>query len=246
MGACCGNDEEYHTATKQEKWDNQPCLTCEETLLDKGMWNDIPGCGRTCNVSCQYTILISDWQLDSCPHDDDKIWRMPIAKIEVMTPKEIREIKNNPPEPIELDWDAKPVINFLEPKEFHEHYQNLAPTREEQEQRLTQLNTRLYCHCLIPSDFKYCDDCDFIYNPPPRMIYMIPKEEEPISSCILESESLFDPDSNSNNDNDKNNGSSSIQNGNNNANNINSDSNSNSNYEQYIALPDLTKKQELK
>ncbi|KAG9295140.1 hypothetical protein G9A89_006121 [Geosiphon pyriformis] len=46
---------------RQEKWDNQPCLACEETLLDEGMWNDIPECGGTCNMSCQYTILISDW-----------------------------------------------------------------------------------------------------------------------------------------------------------------------------------------
>ncbi|KAG9294268.1 hypothetical protein G9A89_021627 [Geosiphon pyriformis] len=47
MGACCGDNEEYHTTTKfychpclfecfgrpkrQEKWDNQPCLACGET-----------------------------------------------------------------------------------------------------------------------------------------------------------------------------------------------------------------------
>ncbi|KAG9295187.1 hypothetical protein G9A89_006168 [Geosiphon pyriformis] len=185
-------------------------------------------------------------QLNSCPHDDDKIWRMAIAKIERATPKEIREIKNNPPEPIELDWNAEPIINFLEPEEFHEHYQNLAPTKEEQEQRLAQLNTRLCCHYLISSDFEYCDNCDLIYNPSPCMIYTIPKEEKPISSCTSESESLLNPDSNSDNDDDENNGSSSIQNDNDNDNNINSDSNSDSNYEQYIALPNLTKEQELK
>ncbi|KAG9290491.1 hypothetical protein G9A89_002466 [Geosiphon pyriformis] len=75
-------------------------------------------------------------QLNSCPHDDDKIWRMAIGKIERATPEKIREIKNNLPEPIKLDWDAELVINFLEPEEFHEHYQNLAPTREKQEQWL--------------------------------------------------------------------------------------------------------------
>ncbi|KAG9294727.1 hypothetical protein G9A89_008206 [Geosiphon pyriformis] len=78
------------------------------------------------------------------------------------------------------------------------------------------------------------------------MIYTIPEEKELISSCTLESESIFNPNSNPNNDNDKNNGSSSVQNSNNNDNNSNSDSNSNSNYKQYIALLDLTKKQELK
>ncbi|KAG9300765.1 hypothetical protein G9A89_023563 [Geosiphon pyriformis] len=52
----------------------------------------------------------------------------------------------------------------------------------------------------------------------------------------------FNPDSNSDNNNNKNNGSSSVQN--NNKNNNNPDFNSN--LEQYIVLPDLTKKQELK
>ncbi|KAG9307009.1 hypothetical protein G9A89_003060 [Geosiphon pyriformis] len=231
MGACCGDNEEYHTATKQEKWNNQPCLVCEEILLDKEIWNNIPRHRGTCDV---------------CPHDDDKIWRMAITKIERVTPEEIREIKNNPPEPIKLDWDTEPVINSLEPEEFYEHYQNLALTREKQEQWLAQLNTRLCCHCLIFSDFEYCDDCDLIYNPPPCMIYMIPEKKEPISSCTSELESSFNSDSNFNNNDDENNGSSFIQNGNDNDNNINSDSNSDSNYEQYIALLDLTKEQKLK
>ncbi|KAG9286110.1 hypothetical protein G9A89_010124 [Geosiphon pyriformis] len=81
-----------------------------------------------------------------------------------------------------------------DPKEFHKHYQHLAPTREEQEQCLEQLNTRLCQHCLIL--------CDFY--------------------------------------------SSSVQYDKSNDNNSNSDLNSNPNYEQYIALPDLTKEQELK
>ncbi|KAG9291866.1 hypothetical protein G9A89_012151 [Geosiphon pyriformis] len=244
MSACCGNNKEYQTATKfychacliehfgrpkqVGKWDNTPCLACRETLLDEEIWNNIPGRGGI------------------CPHDNDELWRMVITKIEGVLPKEIRTIKNNPPEPIELDWDAEPVINFLEPEEFHEHYQNLAPIREEQKQWLVQLNTRLCCHCLIPNDFKYCDNCDLIYNLPPRMIYIIPEEEEPISKCTLESELPFNPNSNSDNNDDKNNSSSSVQNGNNNDNDINSDSNSDLNYEQYIALSNLTKKQELK
>ncbi|KAG9303833.1 hypothetical protein G9A89_018730 [Geosiphon pyriformis] len=147
-----------------------------------------------------------------------------------MLPEEIRTIKNNPPEPIEFDWDAEPVINFLEPKEFYEYYQNLTPTKEEQEQWLAQLNTRLYCYCLIPSDFEYCDNCDFIYNPPPCIIYTILEEEESISSCALESELLInrDPDSDDNNENTS---SSFVQNGNNNKDDSNLNSNSELNYE---------------
>ncbi|KAG9284342.1 hypothetical protein G9A89_023599 [Geosiphon pyriformis] len=277
MGVCCGNDKEYSMATRfychpcifehfgrpkrVGKWDNQLCLACGETLLDKGMWHDIPGHGGMCNIECQYTILISDWvkkrtpietawqravqRLDSCPHDNDKIWRMATAKIEDTLPEEIRTIKNNPSEPIKLDWDAEPVINFLEPEEFHEHYQNLAPTRKEQEQWLAQLNTKLCRHCLIPSNFEYCNDCDLIYNLSPHIIYLIPEEEEPISSCALESELLINRDPNSDDD-DKNPSFSSVQNGNNDKNDSDSDSKPDLNYEQYIALPDLSKEQELK
>ncbi|KAG9290029.1 hypothetical protein G9A89_010335 [Geosiphon pyriformis] len=78
------------------------------------------------------------------------------------------------------------------------------------------------------------------------MIYMIPEEDEPMSSCISELESTFNSNSNSNNDNDKNNSSSSVQCGNKKYSNSNSNSNSDSNFEQYIALPNLNKKQELK
>ncbi|KAG9294670.1 hypothetical protein G9A89_008149 [Geosiphon pyriformis] len=208
-----------------------PCIACEETLLDEGMWNDIPRRKRMCDISCQYTILISDWAL---------------AKIEGASPEEIKTIKDNPPESLELDWDAEPIINLLDLEQFHKHYQELAPTREEQEQWLEQLNTRLYQHCLILCDFQYCDECDLIYNPPPCIIYTIPEEEEPISRCALESKSIFNPDSNSNNNDDKNTGSSFVQYGDNNNTDSNSDSNFDLNYKQYIALLDLSKKQELK
>ncbi|KAG9290888.1 hypothetical protein G9A89_011038 [Geosiphon pyriformis] len=163
--------------------------------------------GEMCDVSCQYTILIT------------------LAKIEGAIPEEIKTIKDNPPEPLKLDWDAELIINLLDPEQFHEHYQELALTRKEQEQRIAM--------------------SDFIYNLPPRMIYTIPEEKEPISSCASESELPINCDSNFDKDDD-NNGSSSIQNGNNNDNDFNSDTNSDLNYEQYIALPDFSKEQELK
>ncbi|KAG9287984.1 hypothetical protein G9A89_017579 [Geosiphon pyriformis] len=53
MGACCSDNEEYLMATKfyccpcviecfgrpkrVGKWDNEPCLACGKTFLDKGM-----------------------------------------------------------------------------------------------------------------------------------------------------------------------------------------------------------------
>ncbi|KAG9294396.1 hypothetical protein G9A89_001901 [Geosiphon pyriformis] len=167
------------------------------------------------------------------------------AKVERATPSKILEIKNNSLEPVDIILIPNPNA-FLDietgPKEFHEHYQNLAQTKEEQKQHLEEINTQLCDYCLIPYDFQYCNKCDFIYNPLPCIIYTIPKEEEPINSCTSESESIFNLDSNSDNDNNKNNSSSSMQIGNNNTNNLNLDSNS----KQYIALPDLSKEQELR
>ncbi|KAG9300987.1 hypothetical protein G9A89_018939 [Geosiphon pyriformis] len=192
---------------------------------------------KGCRITFQDVEEQAAWRrtvqrLDSCPHDNDKIWQMALAKIERASPEEIK--------------DAEPIINLLDSEQFHEHYQELAPTREEQEQWLEQLNARLCQHCLISCDFQYCDECDLIYNLPLHVIYTISEKKEPISRCASESESIFNSNSNPDNNNDKNNGSSSVQNGNDNDNNINSDSNSDSNYEQYIMLPNLTKEQELK
>ncbi|KAG9303549.1 hypothetical protein G9A89_018445 [Geosiphon pyriformis] len=216
----------YTPQQSNYQWPRLVCIDCGKKLSS---------IGTCCGDDEEYHTAIN------CPHDDNELWQMATTKIEGALPEEIRTIKNNLPESIKLDWNTEPVINFLEPEEFHEHYQNLVLTKKEQKQWLAQLNTRLCCHCLILSNFEYCDDCDLIYNPPPHMIYTIPKEEEPISSCASESESLINHDLDSDDDN-KNTGSSSIQNDNNNKDNSNSDLN----YEQYIALPDLFKEQELK
>ncbi|KAG9290661.1 hypothetical protein G9A89_011624 [Geosiphon pyriformis] len=167
------------------------------------------------------------------------------AKIKGTLISKILEIKNNPSELVDIILIPNPDI-FLDikagPEEFYEHYQNLAPTRKEQEQHLKEINTRLYDHCLIPCNFQYCNECDFIYNLLTCMIYTIPEEEKPINNCTLELESTFNPDSNSDNNNDENNDFSSAQYGNKNNNNSDFDSNP----ETYITLLDLTKEQKLK
>ncbi|KAG9293603.1 hypothetical protein G9A89_005606 [Geosiphon pyriformis] len=158
---------------------------------------------------------------------------------------EILKIKNNSLEPANIVLIPNPdAFTDLEagPEEFHEHYQHLAPTREEQEQCLTQINTRLCDHCLIPCDFQYYNKYDLIYNLPSCIIYIILEEKKPISSCTLELESTFNSDSNSNNNNDKNNSFSSAQCSNKKYSNLNSYSNSKT----YIALSNFTKEQELK
>ncbi|KAG9297191.1 hypothetical protein G9A89_019472 [Geosiphon pyriformis] len=242
-------DDLTWTDNKQKEplsWDQQQSLTYRRPkLICVDCGKKLSSIGACCGDDKEYQMATKFYCHTCRVKCFGRPKRMAITKIEGASPEEIRTIKNNPSEPIELDWDEEPVINFLEPEEFYEHYQNLAPTREEQKQWLAQLNTKLCCHCLIPSDFEYCDDCDLIYNPLPCMIYTIPEEEEPISSCASESELLINrnPDSD---DNDENTSSSSIQNGKDNKDDSNSDSNSNSNYKQYIVLPDLTKEQELK
>ncbi|KAG9291701.1 hypothetical protein G9A89_022120 [Geosiphon pyriformis] len=47
--------------------DNTLCIACGETLLNEGMWNDIPGRRGTCDMFCQYTILINDWVKKGTP-----------------------------------------------------------------------------------------------------------------------------------------------------------------------------------
>ncbi|KAG9304209.1 hypothetical protein G9A89_019771 [Geosiphon pyriformis] len=159
-----------------------------------------------------------------------------------MLPKEIRIIKNNPSKLIELNWNSEPVINLLNPEQFHKHYQELAPIRKKQKQQLEKINTRLCDHCLILYDFQYYNECNLIYNLLPHMIYTISEKEEPISSCASELKSMFNLDSNSDNNDNKNNGSNFTQYGNENNNILDS----NSNLKTYIALPDLTKEQKLK
>ncbi|KAG9291017.1 hypothetical protein G9A89_012889 [Geosiphon pyriformis] len=219
---------------RQKKWDNKSCLACGTIL-------------GTCDKMCQYIILINDWVYKKTSIDDawKKIWRMASTKAEDAMTSELLEIKNNPlsfPKPKYVQMFN--VFGNIEdnPKEFHEHYQCLAPTREEQKQHLEEINTQLCDYCLIPYDFQYCNEYNFIYNLPPRMVYMITEEDKPISSCISESELSFNPDSNFNNNDDNNNSSSSIQIGNSD----NNDSNSNSNSTQYIILLNLTKEQKLR
>ncbi|KAG9296216.1 hypothetical protein G9A89_014808 [Geosiphon pyriformis] len=71
---------------------------------------------------------------------------MVYTKAEDMTTSKLLEIKNNPlslPKPEYIQ--TFDVFGNIEdnPEEFHEHYQCLAPIKEEQEQHLEQLNTQL-------------------------------------------------------------------------------------------------------
>ncbi|KAG9288251.1 hypothetical protein G9A89_021282 [Geosiphon pyriformis] len=244
------------------------CKDCEKKLSSMGAWvNDMTTQKDKASGTMNHVLLaVNNYSMKKCgitflvekkcvtlrantQSSSNKIWQMVNVKVEGTLPSKILEIKNNPPEPTDIVLVLNPDA-FIDlensPEEFHKHYQNLTPIREEQKQCLEEINTQLCDYCLIPCNFQFCDDCNLIYNPPPHMIYTISEEKKPINSCASKSKLSSNPDLNSDNNDNENNSSSSIQYNYNNDNNSNSDSNFDLNYEQYIALPDLTKKQELK
>ncbi|KAG9292835.1 hypothetical protein G9A89_016197 [Geosiphon pyriformis] len=96
-----------------------------------------------CDTLCQYTILISDWI--SCGIPVTAVWHQAISHLDKgALPREILKIKNNPSKPVNIILILNPDVFIdieTDPEAFHEYYQNLAPTREEQEQCLKEINT---------------------------------------------------------------------------------------------------------
>ncbi|KAG9303353.1 hypothetical protein G9A89_013679 [Geosiphon pyriformis] len=90
------------------------------------------------HVSCR-TLITTAWHqaifhLDGYPHNKDKFGTMS---------SKILTIKNNPSKPVNivLIFNLNTFLDVeADSKEFHEHYQNLAPTREEQKQHLEEIN----------------------------------------------------------------------------------------------------------
>ncbi|KAG9290498.1 hypothetical protein G9A89_002473 [Geosiphon pyriformis] len=99
---------------------------------------------------------------------------------------------------------------------FQNQYQELAPTCKEQKQRLADLNTKLCDHCLIPYHFQYCDECDLMFNPLPKILFPITELPEPEEEVLITEDMLFQ------------------------------DPTENTKTEQYLVYPDLSKELKLK
>ncbi|KAG9298364.1 hypothetical protein G9A89_003181 [Geosiphon pyriformis] len=142
---------------------------------------------------------------------------MASAKAEGAMPEKIREIKNNlwMLEYTEPDY---PKDDFFtdDPDTFQNQYQKLASTHEEQEQKLADLNTKLCNYCLISCHFQYCDECDCMFNPSPRILFPITKLPEPEEEVLITEDMSFQ------------------------------DPIEDTETEQYLAYPDLSKELELK
>ncbi|KAG9307185.1 hypothetical protein G9A89_017013 [Geosiphon pyriformis] len=165
------NKKKYSYPERHGKWDEELCLACGEPLPRGCDWNDISDRGRMCDTTCQYTILICDWvrgrmlfeaafnralkRLQHYSHNKDKLYNTAQAKIREGTAEEIRHWKKS----AEVA-DEVTSYNMFDPvDEFQDYYQQLCPTRQEQEQYFTQINTYLCENCLIPCQNQCCEEC---------------------------------------------------------------------------------------
>ncbi|KAG9301337.1 hypothetical protein G9A89_018009 [Geosiphon pyriformis] len=117
---------------------------------------------------------------------------MASTKTKSVMPKEIQEIKDNP-WMSEYNRPDYPENDFFtnDPDAFQNRYQELAPTCEEQKQRLADLNIKLCNHCLIPCHFQYCDECDLMFNPPPKILFPITELPESEKKVLITEDMLF-------------------------------------------------------
>ncbi|KAG9293946.1 hypothetical protein G9A89_019284 [Geosiphon pyriformis] len=164
------NKEKYGYPERHGKWDEEPCLACGEPLPRGCDWNDLSGRGGTCDTTCQYTILICDWvrggtlfeaafnkalkRLQHYPHNEDKLYNTTQAKVRGGTAEEIQRWK----ESAEVADEVASYNMFNPVDEFQDYYQQLCPTRQEQEQYLAQINTYLCENCLIPCQNQCCEE----------------------------------------------------------------------------------------
>ncbi|KAG9303447.1 hypothetical protein G9A89_013774 [Geosiphon pyriformis] len=83
-------------------------------------------------INCRRAVK----HLNRCLHNNDKIWQIALTKIKEILSEEIKMIKNNSSELIKLNGGLNPdiILEPIGPEQFHEHYQELTSTREEQEQ----------------------------------------------------------------------------------------------------------------
>ncbi|KAG9296951.1 hypothetical protein G9A89_003665 [Geosiphon pyriformis] len=139
IGTCCDNDKNWQTATRYYccpciiECDGQPSKHAE-----KHFW--IKECGITFQDEKKHAMKHATLKhLEDYLHDEHEIWRMAYAMAERAIASELRKIKTN-------------LLSLSKP-EYVATFDIFASTREEQEEQLAQLNTRLCNHCLIPCDF---------------------------------------------------------------------------------------------
>ncbi|KAG9301944.1 hypothetical protein G9A89_020988 [Geosiphon pyriformis] len=97
------------TEQQSKKWDNTPCLTCGDMLLEEYNWIDIAIRERVCNQTCQYALSISEKvkrgtpfnavynnalnKLYHYPYDAEMIFDLAMTLINRATKEDVHQIK---------------------------------------------------------------------------------------------------------------------------------------------------------
>ncbi|KAG9297997.1 hypothetical protein G9A89_018825 [Geosiphon pyriformis] len=127
IGACCGDNKEYFMATRFY------CRPCKSGITNHVSYVELS------YLTKEYMPIHHTNKQLGYPHDKNELWRMAYVKAKGVTTSKILEIKNNSLSLLKPEYvQTFDIFGNIEnnPKEFHEHYQYLAPTREEQEQHL--------------------------------------------------------------------------------------------------------------
>ncbi|KAG9295790.1 hypothetical protein G9A89_009019 [Geosiphon pyriformis] len=167
MEACISPEEEYENHTcyyckachRDGKWDNTPCLTCGDMLLEECNWIDVVMRGGVCNQTCQYALSISEKVKRGTPfnaaynsafnklyhylHDAEMIFDLAIALINRATKKDVRQIK-----------EAEYIKYTIELAGF-----NYEDEVEVYHQIAKQMNIRLCEECIMPCNEQWCPEC---------------------------------------------------------------------------------------
>ncbi|KAG9292781.1 hypothetical protein G9A89_006342 [Geosiphon pyriformis] len=198
MGACILPEEEYenhtcyyckachkeqwgHLIKKSGKWDNTPCLTCEDMLLEECNWIDVAMRGGICDQTCQYALSISEKVKRGTPfnaaynsafnklyhysHDAKMIFDLAMALINGATKENVCQIKEA--EYIEYIMELAGFDYEDEVEVYHQIASHTYLTQEAQIQKLEQMNIRLYEECIMLCDEQWCSECYALSIPLP-------------------------------------------------------------------------------
>ncbi|KAG9303127.1 hypothetical protein G9A89_005085 [Geosiphon pyriformis] len=184
MGACILPEKEYenhicyyckachrerwgHLIKRSRKWDNTPCLTCEDMLPEECNWIDVAMREGICDQTCQYALSISEKvkrgtlfnaaynsalnKLYHYPHDAEMIFNLAMALINRATKEDVHQMK-----------EAEYIEYTMELAGFD--YENKV---EVYHQIAKQMNIRLCKECIMPCDEQWCLECYALSIPLP-------------------------------------------------------------------------------
>ncbi|KAG9284586.1 hypothetical protein G9A89_004628 [Geosiphon pyriformis] len=138
--------ERFGFPKRSGKWDNTPCLTCEEMLPEECNWIDVAMRRGVCDQTCQYALSISEKvrkgtlfdaaynsafnKLYHYPHDAEMIFDLAMALINRATQEDVHQIKET--EYIEYTMELAGFDYKDEVETYHQITSHTYPTKEAQ------------------------------------------------------------------------------------------------------------------